>query len=203
MLSVVLLLLSSAVVAVLTTVVSGGLSCRLLYDQTAKSPDRNFNGIKDKQQKLEDLRNPSAMLTAFRGNQANGKLLKWEDKFGNAHCEDGFKYSNGSLVLSRSGKYRVFLQITYESKANFSCHGHMLTLLNQVFVFREAYAVYTLLLSSVDTVNCNMTPWIKSLYTDGLFVLGANSILQVKSSQPKLISKSEYLAFFGAELLPQ
>lgn len=104
-------------------------------------------------------------------------------------------------MVPRNGIYRVFLQITFESKNNLKCDELRLT--NRVFFFRDTYADDVPFLSSVDSVRCSMEPWSKSLYTAGLFFLEANSILRVKSSHPELIVKKEYQVFFGAELLPQ
>lgn len=130
-----------------------------------------------------------------------GEYLEWESKDGYAFCHGGFNYSGGNLVVPRNGIYRVFLQITFQSKRNLKCDELRLT--NRVFIFRDTYAVDVPLLSSVDSVRCSMEPWSKSLYTAGLFFLEANSILRVKSSHPELIVKKEYQVFFGAELLPQ
>lgn len=103
-------------------------------------------------------------------------------------------------MVPRNGIYRVFLQITYESKIDLKCDK--LRLNNRVVVFREIYTDNVPILSSVDTVSCSVEPWSKSLYTAGLFSLEAKSILRVKSSHPELIAKREYQVFFGAELLP-
>lgn len=146
----------------------------------------------------------SASLLSFivpRGDNIDGKYLEWESKAGHAFCNGGFNYSSGDLVVPRNGFYRVFLQIAYESKASLTCERR--TLINTVFVFRDAYRVDRPLLSSVDTVDCGTEPWIKSLYTSGMFYLEVNCRLRVTSSFRDLIVKEEHQVFFGAELLPQ
>lgn len=197
-----LLLLSFLAAAViLLTVVRGG------RDQQAPDPplqpDSYSTGISMEQQQQKDFKNPSAMLTAPRGNSTVGEYLAWESDDGAAFCHGGFSYSSGSLVVPRNGVYRVFLQITYESKGDFECPSDELRLHNTVFFIRDTYNKNVPLLSSVETVSCSMEQWSKSLYTSGLFSLEANGRLSVKSLYPELIVKKEYQVFFGAELLPQ
>uniref|UniRef100_A0A8C2WE81 THD domain-containing protein n=1 Tax=Cyclopterus lumpus TaxID=8103 RepID=A0A8C2WE81_CYCLU len=133
-------------------------------------------------------------------NNFNGKYLEWERLAGRAFCNGGFNYSSGNLMVPRLGIYRVFLQITYESKNNLECDEE-LRLSNSVFLIRDDYKTHVPLLSSVDTLSCSMKQWSKTLYTAGLFSLEADSRLQVTSSHPSLIVESESKVFFGAELL--
>lgn len=119
---------------------------------------------------------------------------------GNAKCLGGFRYSSGNLVVPRSGIYRVFLQITYESKSR--CNKE-LKLTQIVFSFYNSYNENMRLLSSVDTVNCSLDHWRKSLYTAGIFYLEGNTLLRVMSSNPELIARKEDLVFFGAEFLSE
>lgn len=141
--------------------------------------------------------------SAPEGDITEGDYLEWESDSGNAFCLGGFNYSSGNLVVPRSGIYRVFLQITYESTDDLKCLGDELRLTNRVVFIRDTYDIDVPLLSSVDTVSCSMEQWSKSLYTAGLFRLEANCRLRVTSSHPELIVKKEYQVFFGAELLPQ
>ncbi|KAA8592829.1 lymphotoxin-alpha [Etheostoma spectabile] len=194
-----LLLLTAVVLALLVTVVLGG-RC---HHQLMKQPDSLAVGS-DGQQQPDDFKNPSAMLTVPSDNSLDGEYLKWESKAGNAFCHGGFNYSSGNLVVPRKGLYRVFLQITYESKDGFKCPSdEELRLTNEVFVISDNYNEDMALLSSVDTVNCSMKQWSKSTYTAGLFLLEANSRLRVTSSYHDIITKKESQVFFGAELLPQ
>ncbi|XP_051278341.1 lymphotoxin-alpha [Dicentrarchus labrax] len=200
-LAVVLLLLFTVALALLIVVVHGGRGHRLPESQ----PSSHSQDISVRQHQHEVFKNPSAMLTAPKGNITNGKYLEWETMDGNAFCHGGFNYSSGDLVVPRNGIYRVFLQITYERKEDHGC-DHLddeIRLRNKVFVYRETYKQYMLLLSSVDTVSCSMTQWTKSLYAAGLFSLEANCRLRVTSSHPQLIVPRESEMFFGAELLPQ
>ncbi|XP_034727989.1 tumor necrosis factor ligand superfamily member 6-like [Etheostoma cragini] len=193
-----LLLLVALVLALLVTVVLG-VRC---HHQPMMQPDSQA-GVSDGQQQPKDFKNPSAMLTVPRDNSLDGDYLTWESEDGNAFCHGGFNYSSGNLVVPRKGFYRVFLQITYESKDGFKCPSdEVLRLTNEVFVISDSYNENIALLSSVDTVNCSMKQWIKSTYTAGLFLLDANSRLRVKSSYRDLITKKETQVFFGAELLP-
>ena len=125
--------------------------------------------------------------------------LEWESKLGNVHIEGGFNYSHGNLVVPRKGKYRVYLQITYEGDQSESCNGEKMVLKNSVFLFSDSYRKDTLLLSSQDTVKCDMHNWSKSLYTAASFELEANSRLWVRSSHPGFIAKNYVFTFFGAE----
>lgn len=125
--------------------------------------------------------------------------LEWESKLGNVHVEGGFNYSRGNLVVPRKGKYRVYLQITYEGELSRRCVGEELVLKNSVFLFSDSYPKDTLLLSSQDTVKCDMHSWSKSLYTAASFELEANSRLWVQSSHPNFISQKYVSTFFGAE----
>uniref|UniRef100_A0A3P8VQJ7 THD domain-containing protein n=1 Tax=Cynoglossus semilaevis TaxID=244447 RepID=A0A3P8VQJ7_CYNSE len=133
-------------------------------------------------------------------NITDGKYLQWEHSLGNAKCLGGFRYSSGNLVVPRSGIYRVFLQITYESKSR--CNKE-LKLTQIVFSFYNSYNENMRLLSSVDTVNCSLDHWRKSLYTAGIFYLEGNTLLRVMSSNPELIARKEDLVFFGAEFLSE
>lgn len=135
-------------------------------------------------------------------NITDGNYLQWESKTGNAHCKGGFSYSDGSLVVPRKGTYRVYLQITYEGGGE-ACLIPMMKLTSTVLSIRDDYKHDIHLLSSVDTVTCSEQPWMKSLYTSGLFLLTANEILHVTSSHPDLIVKNEHQVFFGAELLSE
>uniref|UniRef100_A0A3Q3MZW5 THD domain-containing protein n=1 Tax=Mastacembelus armatus TaxID=205130 RepID=A0A3Q3MZW5_9TELE len=135
--------------------------------------------------------------------KTNGKYLEWESEKGKAYCHGGFNYTNGYLVVPTEGMYRVFLQITFEGKDDFHCDDDHLALTIKVFEKSNQYNANMPLLSSVDTVSCNMGKWSKSLYTNALFKLYANSTLCVQSSYPDLIVTNEYLVFFGAEFLHQ
>lgn len=127
--------------------------------------------------------------------------LEWEFETGNAFHQGGFNYSEGSLVVPRSGIYRVFLQVTYERKYDPKCFEQKLT--NSVVFFCDKYKSNRPLLTSTDSVGCSQNQWPKTLYTAGLFALDAGGQLRVQSSHPKFIVKSETGVFFGAELLPQ
>lgn len=128
-----------------------------------------------------------------------GKYLEWESQDGHSFLRGGFSYSNGSLKVPKDGYYRVFLQITYESRDESRSE---LRLNNMVYIFRETYKEDWPLLSSVDTIPRPVEEWSKTLYTAGLFFLEANSKLRVTSSHSHLIAEKEFQVFFGAELLP-
>ncbi|XP_078106127.1 lymphotoxin-alpha-like [Sander vitreus] len=202
-LAVALLLLVALVVALLTTVALGGRCHHQSADSHSQLMKQRDSPavVSAGQQQQKDFENPSAMLTAPRGNNLDGKYLKWESINGNAFCHGGFNCSSTNLVVPRKGLYSVFLQITYEG--DFSCPSdEELRLTNEVFVISDNYNMDVSLLSSVNTVNCSMDRWIKSTYTGGLFFLEANSRLRVTSSKHDLISKKESQVFFGAVMLP-
>lgn len=196
-LSVAVLLLISMTLASLIATVYGARCHQSPESQPTMLP---LPGITIEQQQRKDLNNPSAMLTAPKGNVTDADYLEWESHDGHAFCHGGFSYSSGNLVVPRNGIYRVFLQITYESTKDIQCPS---SVTSTVYLFRETYNNNVRLLSSVDTVTCSMEQWSKSLYTAGLFFLETNCRLRVKSSHPDLIVKREYEVFFGAELLPQ
>ncbi|KAK2837083.1 hypothetical protein Q5P01_014295 [Channa striata] len=143
------------------------------------------------------VENPSAMLTV-PNNTTTKKYLPWESGLGHAYCQGGFSYSDGSLVVPRTGVYRIFLQITY---MNDTCKDDV-NLSHTVLMYSESYTIDVPLLTSIDTVSCSKKPWTKSLYTSGLQLLEANTRLRVESSHPHLIVSKESEGFFGAELLP-
>ncbi|XP_073322156.1 lymphotoxin-alpha-like [Pagrus major] len=200
-LAVGLLLLISLAVGLLITAVHGGRGAQPPNRQPSLQSVSNSSGTSVNQQQHDDLKHPSALLTVPRGDNFDGKYLEWESKDGQAFCVGGFNYSSGNLVVPRNGYYRVFLQITYQSKEDLMCDRR--TLSSTVFVFRDAYPQDRPLLSSADTVGCDMEPWTKSLYTSGVFHLEVNCRLRVTSSFRDLIVKEEHQVFFGAELLPQ
>uniref|UniRef100_A0A3Q1GDV4 THD domain-containing protein n=1 Tax=Acanthochromis polyacanthus TaxID=80966 RepID=A0A3Q1GDV4_9TELE len=134
---------------------------------------------------------------SYRGNQIVGEYLQWEI----GHCEGGFHYSNGDLVVPKDGFYRVFLQITYQSNGE-HCPKAEMKLNNKVLCFTDSYPTDTPLLTSDDTVKCNKELWTKSLYTSGLFKLEANARLRVNATYPTFIARNNYEVFFGAERLP-
>ncbi|XP_037339396.2 lymphotoxin-alpha-like isoform X2 [Pungitius pungitius] len=176
------LLLLTGALALLTAVVFGG--------RARQSPES------------QPMIHPQTYSPAPLGNSVTRSYLEWEIEIGNAFCRGGFNYSKGRLVVPRRGIYRVFLQVTYEEKADFICND-TLRLTNTVFYFRDTYKKNVPLLTSVDTVNCSQKLWIKTLYTAGLFSLDAGGQLHVNSSHPELIDNRETNVFFGAELLPQ
>lgn len=195
---VALLLLISVALALLIviTVVLGGRDHQSPDSQLLTQSERLSSG--DRQQQPKDFKNPSAMLTAPKGNNTVGEYLAWESDEGNAFCHGGFSYSSGNLVVPRKGIYRVFLQITYEGAGL----SDELRLSNTVFVIGDNYKNNVPLLSSVETVSCSMKQWRKSLYTAGLFSLEANSRLRVTSLYPELIVlEKESQVFFGADLV--
>ncbi|KAL3062248.1 hypothetical protein OYC64_002116 [Pagothenia borchgrevinki] len=196
-----LLLLILAALALLLTVVLGGQGHPVSPDsQLTMKPERQASGGSIEQQQQKNSGHPSAMLTAPKGNKTDGDYLLWESDTGNAFCSGGFIYSGGSLVVPRAGHYRVFLQITYESKSH--SNGN-LRLNSTVFVLQKSYNDYQPLLISEDTVSKKLKRWNKSLYTAGLFFLEADSRLRVTSSCQELIVGNEDRVFFGADLLPQ
>ncbi|KAG7461455.1 lymphotoxin-alpha-like [Solea senegalensis] len=168
--------------------------------QGEKDTVRLSPGSSSKQQQIPDVMKPCAIIRAPCCNNTNGKYLLWEHEQGMARCLGGFHYSDGDLVVPRKGMYRVFLQITFASKTK--CSGE-LPLKIIVFALMESYNEDIHLLSSVDTVNCNMTQWKKSLHTTGIVYLEAKSRLRVKSSYPELIISDENFVFFGAELVTE
>ncbi|XP_056275221.1 lymphotoxin-alpha-like [Pseudoliparis swirei] len=191
-----LLLLCGALALLFTGAYGGGR--RPADSQPVMQPSRHSSGVDSRRQ--EDQRNPSAMLTAPRGKNLHGRYLDWEQDDGQAFCHGGFLYSNGSLLVPRGGVYRVFLQITYESRADTEC-DEQLRLSNSVLLVRDHYRTPVALLSSVDSVSCSLTQWSKTLYTAGLFSLEELGELHVSSSHPHLIVEAESKVFFGAELL--
>ncbi|KAK5931789.1 hypothetical protein CgunFtcFv8_003556 [Champsocephalus gunnari] len=200
-LTVGLLLLILAALALLLTVALGGRGHPMSPDsQQTMKPERQASGGGFEQQQQKNSSHPSAMLTAPAGNKTDGDYLLWESEKGNAFCRGGFVYSGGSLVVPRAGLYRVFLQITYESKSRFHCSPR---LKSTVFVLQKSYNLDQPLLKSVDTVSKTLRRWNKSLYTAGLFFLEADSRLRVTSSCQELIVGNEDRVFFGADLLPQ
>uniref|UniRef100_A0A3Q2ZN39 THD domain-containing protein n=1 Tax=Kryptolebias marmoratus TaxID=37003 RepID=A0A3Q2ZN39_KRYMA len=150
---------------------------------------------------LANRRLPEVKVQLLSQNHNHsGKYLQWESKLGKAHCGGGFIYSDGDLVVPRTGYYRVYVQIAYESVAEL-CHHNVMLLTHSVLYYSDSYPENVVLLSSVDTVRCNET-WKKSLYTSAVFHLEANGRLRVTSSQPNHIMKNEQDVFFGADLLP-
>ncbi|XP_031732643.1 lymphotoxin-alpha-like [Anarrhichthys ocellatus] len=203
LLAVTLLLLLSGALALLVPLVFGARGQQAPDSQPMLQPHMHSSGVSLKQEQQKDFKNPCAMLTAPRGNYGIGTYLEWESEVGLAFCHGGFNYSSGDLLVPRTGIYRVFLQITYESKDDPNKCVDEPRLSNSVFFIRDAYNDNVVLLSSVDTLNCSIEQWSKTLYTAGLFSLEANGRLHVKSSHPGLIVKSQHKVFFGAELLPQ
>uniref|UniRef100_A0A3B5BI95 THD domain-containing protein n=1 Tax=Stegastes partitus TaxID=144197 RepID=A0A3B5BI95_9TELE len=135
-----------------------------------------------------------------RGGATDGEYLQWESVIPHAFCQGGFSYSNGSLVVPRSGYYRVFVQVTYESNGE-QCPKPQMMLNNKVLYVPYSYNKNVTLLTSDDVVRCSTELWRKSLHTFGLFFLEANGRLRVTSTYPKFIARNEYQVFFGAELL--
>ncbi|XP_008293211.1 tumor necrosis factor [Stegastes partitus] len=203
--AVALLLLISGALALLITVGLGG-RCHVSADQKATMiTDSNSSGINSQRgterfQANTNIKNPSAMLTAPRGGATDGEYLQWESVIPHAFCQGGFSYSNGSLVVPRSGYYRVFVQVTYESNGE-QCPKPQMMLNNKVLYVPYSYNKNVTLLTSDDVVRCSTELWRKSLHTFGLFFLEANGRLRVTSTYPKFIARNEYQVFFGAELL--
>ncbi|XP_061586176.1 lymphotoxin-alpha isoform X1 [Cololabis saira] len=207
--AVALLLLAAAVLALLVLLVhragpgaGGPVQC------TSVEPSGCSSEKSGKQRQVgssishnRDGKRPSAMLTAPVGNKTDGNYLRWESELGNAFVHGGFSYSGGSLLVPRTGTYRVFLQVTYEGVGR-ACPGS-LRLTSTVLSISPKYNRSVTLLTSMDTVNCSQGPWIRSLSTLGLFLLDAGGRLHVTSSHPALMAKNEYQVFFGADLISE
>lgn len=123
--------------------------------------------------------------------------MLWQSKDGEAHCRGGFRYTGQDLVVPTTGVYRVFLQVTYESKGSDEDEPMVS---NSVSVLEESYKKERCILTAFDTVSCSKT-WRKTLYTSGLFFLEAHAELRTTSSHHDLIIPSETMTFFGAELV--
>lgn len=197
LLAVAFVLLLVVAVASLITAVHGR--------QCQQSPDsqtvNHTSGFGFQQQQHKNTMTPTAMLTAPEGNITDGQYLQWENETGHVFCHGGFSCTRGDLVVPKRGIYRVFLQITYESKKGLICPLQILKLSNGVSVISDGYLKDETLLLSDDTVNCSMKQWRKSLYTSGLFLLEANSRLHANSLHTDLIVKDQNQVFFGAELV--
>ncbi|XP_061837133.1 lymphotoxin-alpha-like [Nerophis lumbriciformis] len=169
--------------------------------QSAKHDGRRSPDHSRQQQKNED-KNPSALLTAPEGNRTDGQYLRWGTEHHNAHLHGGFSYSDGSLVVPRTGLYRVFLQVTYWIPDDFKYDTCPLRLENIVYIFRTSYKEDMPLLSTKHTLSCSTKNWYETVYTAASFELDAQSKLRVTSTLKHLISADATSVFFGAELLP-
>ncbi|KAM9394376.1 lymphotoxin-alpha [Pholidichthys leucotaenia] len=147
---------------------------------------------------------PSAMVTVPASKKIDQGYLHWDcnQSFGKCFLKGKFTYSNRSLVVPVPGIYRVFLQIAYEYNFNNRCcdsNDDLLILSNSVECVDCGYDNPIVLLSSFDTGKmCGMLR--KTLYTAGLFALGAGYKLSVKSDHQEYIANKEHQVFFGAEL---
>ncbi|XP_061880184.1 lymphotoxin-alpha-like [Entelurus aequoreus] len=169
--------------------------------QSAKHAGRYSPDHSRQQQKDED-KNPSALLTAPEGIATDGQYLRWGTEHHNAHLHGGFSYSDGSLVVPRTGLYRVFLQVTYWIPDDFKYDTCPLRLENIVYIFRTSYKADMPLLSTKRTLACSTKNWYETVYTAASFELDARSKLRVTSTLEHLISTDATSVFFGAELLP-
>ncbi|XP_076005601.1 lymphotoxin-alpha-like [Genypterus blacodes] len=190
------LLLISVNLPLLLLCVLGGSHKQIIQDE------RSPFGVSSKQQQSTHSAHPSALLTALANYSTGMNNLEWESKDGNAHCDGGFNYSKGNLIVPIKGNYNVYLQITYESYENWSCFEHVLL---EFWVNRRPreYASNIPLLSAVETVDCSWKPFKKSLYTSAVFSLEASDMLSVQSRNPELIAVKESKVFFGAVLVPE
>ncbi|XP_061762348.1 tumor necrosis factor-like [Nerophis ophidion] len=172
-----------------------------LDTQSAKHAGRCSPDHRRQQQKDED-KNPSALLTVAEGNTTDGQYLRWGTEHHNAHLHGGFSYSDGSLVVPRTGLYRVYLQVTYWIPDDFKYDTCPLLLENIVYIFRTSYEEDMPLLSTKHTLGCSTKNRYETVYTAASFELDAQSKLRVTSTLEHLISVDATSVFFGAEFLP-
>lgn len=140
-------------------------------------------------------------LSASNISNPHRKYLLWESKQGHVHCNGGFFYSDGDLVVPTQGYYRVYVQLTFEGEAESCKSEEMLLLTYSVFYYHDSYPSEQLLLTAVDTTTCPKK-WKKSLYSSSVFFLEAKSRLCVASSLSNHVLKNENETFFGADRLP-
>ncbi|XP_037536692.1 lymphotoxin-alpha-like [Nematolebias whitei] len=205
----VLAALALLLVGLVAALVTAGLGLRELRPKSSQHNKVDFlqSGVDGNQQvetpaskDLSGSKKPGARLTASNISNPHGKYLLWESKEGNVHCNGGFLYSDGDLVVPRQGYYRVYVQMTFEGEAE-SCKSDVLLLTYSVFCYHDSYQRDLMLLTAVDTTTCPKN-WKKSLYSSSVFFLEANSRLRVTSSLSNHVLKNEYETFFGADLLP-
>ncbi|XP_067268664.1 uncharacterized protein si:ch211-158d24.4 [Pseudorasbora parva] len=94
-----------------------------------------------------------------------------------------------SLMILRDGMYKVSLQITYRGieKYDYPC-----TLQQDIINYSVGYGGQPLpLLTYLETVNFTSPPWIKSLFSEGIFYLEKGDRLKVWTNSLLLIDVGE------------
>ncbi|KAI4884266.1 hypothetical protein NFI96_014362 [Prochilodus magdalenae] len=92
---------------------------------------------------------------------------------------------NASLVALKAGTYTVSLQVTYRSKEKVSCKDSII-LSHQLQRYTDAYGDIEVL-NVYETVYCQNTEWMKSMYSEAEVTLMKKDTLRVQSSQIGLI----------------
>ena len=110
---------------------------------------------------------------------------------------------NASLVALKAGTYTVSLQVTYRSKGKVSCKESII-LSHQLQRYTDGYGDIEDL-SVYETVYCQNSEWIKSMYSEAEVTLMKTDTLRVQSSQIGLIDcdgKVWNKTFFRVQLKP-
>ncbi|XP_018588392.2 tumor necrosis factor ligand superfamily member 15-like isoform X1 [Scleropages formosus] len=158
-----------------------------------------FEGVSQRQTSEYPVK-PSAHLTAPCA-LSQPHVIHWND---NQAIIQGFKYKEGELIVPQSGKYHVYLQITFRKPESYNCsEGDLfIPLRPEVRVWQDSYPEYVPLMSASDYLSCKEI-FEKSIYTAGMYDLEKNSKLQVWYGADKelAVQTDEQKIFFGAFLV--
>ncbi|XP_054853293.1 tumor necrosis factor ligand superfamily member 15 [Eublepharis macularius] len=125
-------------------------------------------------------------------------VLKW--KYGSS-LKSNMNYTNGYLVISKSGDYFVYAQVTFRNhsleKDNCSMVTHVTQTISRI---TSGYPRPITLLSSRSSIEKTLT-WTHASYLGGVAKLNANDKLLVNVSNTKLVHTEPEQTFFGAFLI--
>ncbi|CAL8348172.1 unnamed protein product [Lota lota] len=119
----------------------------------------------------------------------NVTVVLWRKKL----LRGGFLYTNGSLQVPRTGRYRVSFQLTYRNHGEVLCNTKTLMLTQQVVWIQKSYQADIPLLLVQDTVPCDLTIFSKTLQATAAFDLSAGDLLRVQINNPRLLKREGFL----------
>ena len=128
---------------------------------------------------------------------STGPMVYWNRT---QQLRGGFLYEQGILVVPRTGRYRVYFQLTYYRGQEECSDSTPLMLIQNLIWVQEGHPTHETLLKVQDTVPCDLKFFRKTLQASAAFDLEVGDKLYVQTNYPGLLSSKGYL---GADLEPE
>lgn len=123
---------------------------------------------------------PSTVIQTKR-LEAGTAYLTWQPYH---RLLNDFTYNpSDSVNITREGRYKLSLQITYACRQSGSPHSF---LSHRVVLYSDSYPTPQIILNVYESVN--MTgPWFKSMFSEVFYAFDLGDVIRVESDNPELI----------------